>query len=126
MMHAFYLYRSNQLFNQIIVFFFFQATVVDGGTSAAPPIHMVKELESARAEVESLRVELDCARAYSQDTTVTRDQMVAARDQLAFELDAERQRTTGLQAELREAESVMQELIEDKKKNQVLRTKMKK
>jgi len=96
-----------------------QATVVDGGTSAAPPIHMVKELESARAEVESLKVELDCARAYSQDTTVTRDQMVAARDQLAFELDAERQRTTGLQAELREAESVMQELIEDKKKNQM-------
>ena len=77
---------------------------------------MVKELESARAEVGSLKVELDCARAYSQDTTVTRDQMVAARDQLAFELDAERQRTTGLQAELREAESVMQELIEDKKK----------
>ena len=85
---------------------------------------MVKELESARAKVEGWKGELDCAQAYSQDTTVTRDQMVAARDQLAFELDAERQRTTGLQAELREAESVMQELIEDKKKNQVLRTKM--
>ena len=100
---------------------FDQATVVDGGT-AAPPIHMVKELESAKSELDTVRGELQEAWSQATGHQAAAAEAAAARDQFAAELDAEKQRSASVQAELQEAEAVMQELIEDKKKSQVMIT----